>query len=103
MAKMDLRSKFFKMINSDEKVSKVYRESNRTAVSSAYSESLNEKSIPFVVGLRPVKMKSYLVLKMHNGVSYIFLHVIVMAAMNVVKSIGPSMYPCFTPIMLQRM
>ena len=71
-------------------------------MSSAYSESLNEKSIPFV-GLRPVKMKSYLVLKMHNGVSYIFLHVIVMAAMNVVKSIGPSMYPCFTPIMLQRM
>ena len=72
-------------------------------MSSAYSESLNEKLIPFVVGLRPVKMKSYLVLKMHNGVSYIFLHVIVMTAMNVVKSIGPSMYPCFTPIMLQRM
>ena len=82
---------------------KKFLRSIENQMSSAYSESLNEKSIPFVVGLRPVKMKSYLVLKMHNGVSYIFLHVIVMAAMNVVKSIGPSMYPCFTPIMLQRM
>ena len=62
-------------------------------MSSAYSESLNEKSVPFVVDLRPVKMESFLVLKMHDGLSYIFFHVIMMTAMNIVKSIGPSMSP----------
>ena len=54
------------LIGSGEKVSKDSLESNRTAVLSAYSESINKKSIPFVVDLRPVKMKSFLVLKMHN-------------------------------------
>ena len=62
-----------------------------------------EKSVPLVVDLRPVKMKPCLVLKMHNGLSYIFVHVIMMAAMNIVKSIGPSKSPCFTLIMLLRM
>ena len=53
-------------------VSKDSLESNKTVVSSACSGSLNEKSIHFVVDLRPVKMKSFLVLEMHKGLSYFF-------------------------------
>ena len=87
------------LINSGEKLSKGSLESNRMTVS---SESLNKKLILFVVDLHPVQMKSFLVMKIHKGLSSIFLHVIMMAAMNIVKSIGPSMSPCFTPIMLLR-
>ena len=56
---------------------------------------------PFV-DLHPVKMKSFLVAKKHNGLSYIFLHVIMMVAMNIQKSFGSRMPPCFTPKMLLR-
>ena len=71
-----------------------------TAVSSAYSESRNGTSSPRAQYDRPVICESFLLIKTHGVAEHVALQVLMIAVTKKVKSMGPKISPCLTPMML---